>query len=265
MIKLNEVTWYSKLAAIIFFLGIFPLLTFYLGMQYGIVLELQKQAGQTLVIAVPLPTPPGPTDILYTMTPTNDPLFTYPQITSFKDVEIMERVNQKIAETFGQAGCGPDTSDETFEWNVVTAVDYAQNNIFSVNASGNYFCGGANPTNSYSQTLTFDMTTGELVAFPLLFESFEIDQESILETIYAAQISLAEMTADIAQEGSCSTVNSLETLLNYTHDYRLATTSQSVVIRPQYPHVIEACAESVTVPVEQLLPFAPSDSLLYRL
>jgi hypothetical protein len=96
-------------------------------------------------------------------------------------------------------------------------------------------------------------------------ESFEIDEESILETIYAAQISLAEMSADIAQEGSCSTVNSLETLLNYTHDYRLATTSQSVVIRPQYPHVIEACAEPVTVPVEQLLPFAPSDSLLYRL
>ncbi len=33
-IKWNEITWYSKLIAIIFFLGIFPTLTFYIGTQY---------------------------------------------------------------------------------------------------------------------------------------------------------------------------------------------------------------------------------------
>jgi hypothetical protein len=35
MIKFNEVTWYSKLAAIIFFVGVLPSLTFYMGMQYN--------------------------------------------------------------------------------------------------------------------------------------------------------------------------------------------------------------------------------------
>ena len=34
MIKFNEVTWYSKLAAVIFFIGILPVLTFYIGTQY---------------------------------------------------------------------------------------------------------------------------------------------------------------------------------------------------------------------------------------
>ncbi len=34
MIKWNEVTWYSKLLAGIFLLGVFPALTFYIGMQY---------------------------------------------------------------------------------------------------------------------------------------------------------------------------------------------------------------------------------------
>ncbi len=265
MIKFNEVTWYSKLAAIVFFLGVFPLVTFYLGMQYGIVLELQKDAEQTYTINTPPTTQASTTGIPYTMVPTNDPAFTYPQITSFREPLILEQVNQKIAETFGQAGCGPDTSDETFEWNVVTTVDYAENDIFSVNASGNYFCGGAYPVNNFTQTLTFDMTTGELIEFPMLFESFDTDQELILETIYAAQITLAEMSADIAEEGSCSVVNNLETLLNYTHDFRLATTTQAIVVRPQYPHVIEACAEPVTVPAEQLLPFSPQDSILYRL
>ncbi len=33
-IKWNEYTWYSKLAAVIFFLAIFPIWTFYLGTQY---------------------------------------------------------------------------------------------------------------------------------------------------------------------------------------------------------------------------------------
>jgi hypothetical protein len=40
--KWNEVTWYSKLAAIIFFLGIFPVLTFYIGMQYQRVQDLNN-------------------------------------------------------------------------------------------------------------------------------------------------------------------------------------------------------------------------------
>jgi hypothetical protein len=34
MIKFNEVTWYSKLAAIIFFIGILPILTFYIGTKF---------------------------------------------------------------------------------------------------------------------------------------------------------------------------------------------------------------------------------------
>lgn len=34
-IEWNKVTWYSKLAAIVIFIGIFPALTFYIGKQYG--------------------------------------------------------------------------------------------------------------------------------------------------------------------------------------------------------------------------------------
>lgn len=266
MIKFNEVTWYSKFAAIVFFLGVFPLLTFYLGMQYGIVLELQKDAA-----TVPTTLPPRPADatttaaIMYELIPGSDPAFTYPQITNYADEVVMATVNQALTDAFGQTSCGEDGAGRDFEWNVVTTVDYAQQDIFSVNASGNYFCGGAYPTNNYTQTLTFDMKTGETITFPQLFESYETDQAQILETIYAAQIELAKMSEGVAEEGSCSLVNTLDTLMNYTHDFRLATATKAVIVQPQYPHVIEACAEPVTVPVEQLLPFAPQNSLLYRL
>ncbi|MEO8637420.1 MAG: hypothetical protein ABI430_00775 [Candidatus Taylorbacteria bacterium] len=52
MIKLNEVTWYSKLAAILFFLGVFPLLTFYIGVQYQ-----KAQESISLSISEPIAVP----------------------------------------------------------------------------------------------------------------------------------------------------------------------------------------------------------------
>ena len=41
-IKWNEVTWYSKLGAIILFILVVPVLTFYIGRQYEAVVELNK-------------------------------------------------------------------------------------------------------------------------------------------------------------------------------------------------------------------------------
>lgn len=49
--KWNEVTWYSKLAAVIFFLGIFPVLTFYIGTQYQEVKDLNAGIIENQVVA----------------------------------------------------------------------------------------------------------------------------------------------------------------------------------------------------------------------
>lgn len=59
--KFNEVTWYSKLAAIIFFIGVLPALTFYIGVQVGEINE-SLASNQTVVIpdsnhSVSQPTP----------------------------------------------------------------------------------------------------------------------------------------------------------------------------------------------------------------
>lgn len=40
MIIFTEVTWYSKLAAVIFFIGFLPVLTFYIGMKYQEVISI---------------------------------------------------------------------------------------------------------------------------------------------------------------------------------------------------------------------------------
>ena len=49
MIKFNEVTWYSKLAAIVFFIGALPALTFYIGTEY----EKTKEVTMPLTVTTP--------------------------------------------------------------------------------------------------------------------------------------------------------------------------------------------------------------------
>ena len=46
MIVFNEVTWYSKLAAVILFIILIPMLTFYIGTQYQAVKDLQNMSGK---------------------------------------------------------------------------------------------------------------------------------------------------------------------------------------------------------------------------
>jgi hypothetical protein len=41
-IEWNRVTWYSKLSALIVFVVIFPVVTFAIGVQYGMVVEIKR-------------------------------------------------------------------------------------------------------------------------------------------------------------------------------------------------------------------------------
>jgi hypothetical protein len=47
-IKFNVVTWYSKLLSILFFIGVLPVLTFYIGTQYELTTGPDVQIGQSM-------------------------------------------------------------------------------------------------------------------------------------------------------------------------------------------------------------------------
>jgi hypothetical protein len=48
-IKFNVVTWYSKLLSIIFFIAVLPVLTFYIGTQYQLTVDLQSGQNMNLL------------------------------------------------------------------------------------------------------------------------------------------------------------------------------------------------------------------------
>lgn len=53
MIEFNKVTWYSRLGALVLFIGVIPAVAFYLGMQYEAVMEESTTLPQLVVKTAP--------------------------------------------------------------------------------------------------------------------------------------------------------------------------------------------------------------------
>src|SRR6185295_18676352 len=56
-IEWNKVTWYSKLGAIMLFIGVVPALTFYIGMQYQAVKDIQTAVPVSIPLSLHGPQP----------------------------------------------------------------------------------------------------------------------------------------------------------------------------------------------------------------
>lgn len=269
MVKFNEVTWYSKLAAIIFFLGVFPLLTFCIGVQYEKTVTTITTSPVFIPQLPPRSTVSSPTDsvITWQMASSSNSQYTYPQITNYPDTKIMTKVNAVISKALLDLECTEVYSGASTTWDIQTSVDYATYDIFSVNIHGSYNCGGPYPTNNLSQTLTFDMTNGERILFDTLFINYSTNKNQIISKVYESII--ASTTEYIAKqttaEDNCKSQNTLSTLSDNTHDYRITSTSSILLVRPEYPHVMEACITETAVPIEKILQFASPKSLLQRL
>ncbi|MBC7981802.1 hypothetical protein H7X65_01875 [Candidatus Parcubacteria bacterium] len=206
-------------------------------------------------------------DIKYKMVSTVNSKYQYPQITDFKDKQIMDKVNQTLSQTFNFS-CDIDTPTDKSYWDVKISIDYAKNDIFSVNSSGDFYCGGAYPTNNYSNTLTFDMKTGEQVSFENMFDNYQKNKVKIINSMYEKVISETKdyISKNPTDNGNCGSVNTYDMLASeYGQSFRLTDKPGVISIRPDYPHVIEACIPEVEVAVQKLLPYVSLNSILNRI
>ncbi len=260
MIKFNEVTWYSKFTAIICLLGIFPLLTFYIGMQYEKTLTIINDAPVVLAITPKEFTLDNP-DYLITweMATSSNLDYTYPQITNYPHKILMTEVNSAITTTFRGLECDDTEQTSSTSLNIDASVDYTKNNIFSVHISGDYYCGGPYPT-VISQTLTYDMNTGKQITFESLFANYTTDKTAIISKIYQDVIVASTTTGD-----NCEDANTLLNLSENSQDYRISSSPNNLLVTVSYPHVMQACAIETPTPITELLQFTNKASLLHRL
>jgi hypothetical protein len=187
----------------------------------------------------------------------------YPRLTRFRDARVMRAVNKQIDEATSTFNC----EGQGGSFNVKSRVTFAENDIFSIYASAEYYCNTAYPTNDSNVSQTFDLKTGKLVQFEELFRNYEADREQIVKTIFAADIARSEKLAASGKpkEDTCEgdpDMYSLEHLAGSTYSFNFS--KAGLQVQPQWAHVIEACAKRVTVPYGKLARFAAPGGLLAR-
>lgn len=188
----------------------------------------------------------------------------FPRLTRFKNRAVLGVVNRQIDALTREFGC--DDRGRYNYFNLRSRVEYASQDIFSIYASTEYFCGGPYPTNDNNISVTFDMKTGKQIKFEELFKNYEADKREIIGVMFASQIATAARRA--ASRKPDSTETDCEDLFEIgqleTSTFAFNFSKDGLSVQPQWPHVIEACAERITVPYAKLEKFAAPDGVLAR-
>lgn len=238
-----------KLIALLLFILLIPVTPFGGGQQPVLAQTGRTQGGE----------------IGYQMARVRRTKLTFPRLTRFRDRAVLGAVNRQIDVLTRDLGCEGRGRNNYYK--LRSRVEYAAKDVFSVYASAEYFCGGAYPTNDSNISMTFDMKTGKQVKFEELFKNYEADKREILGTIFASLIAKAARMASGTpnKEGDCAGEADMYTIDHFeSSSYAFNFSKTGLSVQPEWPHVIEACAERVTVPYAKLSKFAAPDGVLAR-
>ena len=170
-------------------------------------------------------------------------------------------VDAQLDSAAAEMNCGgaveADGQKTWFEY--TSRVSYAADGVFSVYVRESYYCGGPSLTNGANFSLTFDLGTGEQVAFEELWADWERDGQAIARALFPAQTARADsvgrgvVTPD--PDDACWEMYDAEELAT-GHYLRYTFSDSGLVVELDPPQVMKACGEVVTVPYARLRPFA---------
>lgn len=183
-----------------------------------------------------------------------------PRVTLAGRSDVEARVNAVLDSVAAEMRCDPEIVRPGAEESSYTSnseVRLAAHDMLSVSIHSSYSCGGPYPTNDYNQSVTFDLRTGEVVPFEALFRDYAGDRAVITGVL---QTTLAPEAA--GENPDCAETVTTEALAGTTFAYALAETG--LIVQPEFPHVIEACAAEVTIPYASLRAYARDGGVLAR-
>jgi hypothetical protein len=193
-----------------------------------------------------------------------------PRLVRFHDPAIQDKVNRQLDSLADSLSCedqGAAASSPT-DFESTAKVTYAANDILSVSVHASFFCGGPYPTNDANLSVTYDLRTGSLVPFKGLFADYQRDAAEIVRVLFPEKVARAESWAAAGREESGESCDdtpslfSIDSLLETGFSYVLSP--DGLVVQPNFPHVVEACAEMATVSYDKLRRFAAADGILAR-
>jgi hypothetical protein len=193
----------------------------------------------------------------------------YPRLTAFPNPSIMAKVNAALAK---QEADDRDTRSDCIK-SVLEAKDkpdadtyrndisvaYLSPHYLSVNVVSSYYCGGPYPTDGAEAPLTFDLTTGEAIDWKTLFKPGFLPPDdgedsahpSGLAKIYRARYRKADPADDDCRSVIADPSSSFSPTL-------WLNAKQGLVVQPDFPHVVAACADELSLSPADLAPYVKS-------
>jgi hypothetical protein len=177
------------------------------------------------------------------------------------------RVNRQLDSLAASLRCGREAAGrgrETY-FRSRARVAYAARDVFSVAITASYDCAGPYPTDGANLSVTYDLRTGRAVPFEALFADYARDGAAIVRALFPDRAARAERPASAGdeEERACTEAYSADFLLQT--GFAWSVSPRGLVVEPEFPHVVAACAREAVVPFARLRRFAAPGGILARL
>lgn len=207
-------------------------------------------AGSTVTVK-PLRSPPGK--------------IVYPRLVAGASAQVRRQVNKVLASrekadrqqrldclaAIRQAGQSPDR--HSFEETV--AASYVSERYLSVDVRQSYFCATAYPTEDAADPLTIDLANGTEIDWKRVFKPDFLPRDG--ETAPSALTRLYQMRyAASGEQQECKDIVSGQDPLQGGAILWLDAAKGGLVVQPDFPHVIAACAKPIALGSKDLSPYA---------
>ena len=194
----------------------------------------------------------------------------YPRLTKFPDAKIMAKANallaaQEKADHGAYTDCLAQLKDmkmkpdkDTYAEDI--AVRYLSARFLSVEVVTSYYCAGAYPTNGAETPVSFDLSSGTQIDWTAQFKpgflpgAAENAPLSFLTKAYRARYSKAKDDADCRQAITDQDPFSSAPIV-------WLDAKGGVVFQPDFPHVIAACATTLTLSPAEIAPYLKDGKL----
>jgi hypothetical protein len=197
----------------------------------------------------------------------------YPRLTALSNPEILAKVNAILAKqesddratrsdcfrSVRQANRKPGA--DTYETDI--SVTYLSAHYLSVNVVSSYDCAGPYPTSGAEAPLTFDLTTGAPITWQALFEPGFLppdDGEASAHPSVLAGLYKARYLKTTPVDDDCRGVIT-DPLWSFSPILWLSATG-GLVVQPDFPHAVAACAEPLSLSAADLAPYVRTSAFL---
>jgi hypothetical protein len=221
-----------------------------------------RMFGRLLFVIALLAGPATAADFEAAPMATSGPNPTYPRLVKFPDEAVMTRVNARLdtlekRDRAARRDClaqirqaKEKPSADSFSQRVL--VGYLSARYLSINVLQNYDCAGPYPTNGAATPVTFDLRSGAAVDWTSLFKPGFLPREG-KSTSKLADLYRAKYRADTPNDDDeCrDVIKDDDTLFRSQPTFRLDAQT-GLVMQPEFPHVIAACADDVALSADEL-------------